>query len=59
MKEADGMAGPYTMDALNNMIAEGLTSNETQQLSKDFDNKTDKEKSEQANKILDAYLKFK
>jgi len=59
MKEADGMAGPYTMDALINMIAEGLTIDETQQLSKDFDNKADKEKSEQASQILDAYLKLR
>ena len=59
MKEADGMAGPYTIDALNNMIADNLTIDETQQLSKDFDNKADKEKSEQASKILDAYLKLR
>jgi hypothetical protein len=55
----DGKAGPYIIDALNNMIAEGLTSDETQQLSQDFDNKADKEKSEQASKILDAYVKLR
>lgn len=59
MKEADGMAGPYTIDALNNMIADKLTTDEAQQLSNDFDNKADKEKSEQASKILDAYLKLR
>lgn len=53
----DGITGTYTIEALNNMIADKLTSDEVEQLSKDSENKTDKIKSEQANKILDIYIK--